>query len=102
MFHKLTIPAFLSFLGALLLFWPTGQTFAYTINLNLKDGGDNPITTALDLRVSLWDAYDVRSEDVDGNGDINTSASHYGGYQATWTITPDGDGYFVPVTYGYY
>lgn len=67
-----------------------------------RDGSGNPITTALDLRVSLWDAYDVRTGDINGDGSINTSALHYGAYQTTWTITPDGNGYFIPSTFGYY
>ncbi len=72
------------------------------IGMTFLDGGGNPITTALDLRISLWDAYDTRSEDIDINGDIDINATHYGDYQTTFTITPDGDGYFIPITYGYY
>ncbi len=72
------------------------------IGMMFLDGGSSPITTALDLRVSLWDAYEVRSGDVDGSGNINTSATHYASYQDTLTITPDGNGYFIPGVFGYY
>ena len=74
----------------------------FYIDVWFKDGVGDPITTALDVRVSLWDIYDVRDEDIDVSGNINTSARHYGGYQTTFTVTPDGNGYFTPVTYGYY
>jgi len=80
----------------------TPASAANYINLNFEDGQGDPIITALDIRVSLWDAYDVRSEDVDGNGDIYTSALHYGDYQTTFTITPDGNDYFTPPFYGHY
>jgi hypothetical protein len=60
-----------------------------------EDGG-NPITTALDLRVSLWDAYDVKSGEVNPDGSINALARHYGWYQTTYTITPQENGSFTP------
>jgi hypothetical protein len=59
------------------------------------DGSSNPIVNqSIDLRVSLWDVFDVRSGDVDGSGSINTSALHYGAYTATATITPDSNGLY--------
>jgi len=94
----------------LLFFFATPITSAltgnYKIGVAFQDDKGAPITTALDLRISLWDSYDIRGEDIDVakdiNNYINASATHYGGYQTTFTITPDADGYFVPVTYGLY
>lgn len=68
---------------------------AERIDFTLLDGNGNPITTAQDIRISLWATYDVRSGEIDGNGDIDTNTTHYGGYQTTFTITPDGDNAFI-------
>lgn len=77
---------------------PTSPTLAYyPLYLTFRDGLGDPITTTLDVRISLWDTYDVRSGDIDGSGNINTSATHYGGYQDTKTITPNERGtYKIP------
>lgn len=72
------------------------------VGAHFLDGFGDPITTSLDLRVSLWDANDVRSGDINGDGSLNTSALHYGQYQTTFTITPDGQGYFSPGILGLY
>jgi len=66
---------------------------SYDVSLYMLDGNGDPITTALDLRISLWDVYDVRDEDFDElDGSLNTSASHYGAYQTVVTDTPNADG----------
>lgn len=81
----------------------TPASAGHRIDATFLDGNQDPITTALDLRISLWDIYEVRNGDIDGNGDINTSATHYGGYQTTTTITPDEEGRFIPrYKYGFY
>jgi hypothetical protein len=67
-----------------------------------SDSEGNPIKTALDLRISLWDDYYVRSGDINSDGSINTAAKHYGYYQTTKTATPD-QGYIGnTLTQGYY
>lgn len=86
-----------SFLCLLLLMPITPALADYPLYLTFRDGLGDPIVTTLDVRVSLWDAYDVRSGDIDGSGNINTSATHYGGYQTTKTITPNSNGnYKIP------
>lgn len=83
---------------------PTPPALAgYRVDVTLLDGNGDSITTALDLRISLWGVYDVRDGDIDENGNINTSATHYGGYQTTTTITPDEEGRFISrYNYGFY
>ena len=71
-----------------------------SLSIVLKDSQGNPVKTAQDIRISLWNVYKQRPEDLNPDGSINTSASHYGIYQHVFTITPDGDGYFVEGTYG--
>ena len=85
------------------VFFPVrAQAVNYDIPVIFKDGLGVPITTALDLRISMWDNYDLQTGDIDGSGIINSAAVHYGDYQTTLTITPDEDGYFQPVTAGLY
>jgi len=58
------------------------------------DGEGEPITTLLVFRVSLWGAYDVRADDINEDGSLNTSALHYGGYQTILSGTPNQFGHF--------
>ena len=69
-------------------------------SIMLKDAQSNPIQTSQDIRISLWNVYKQRPEDINSDGSINTSASHYGGYQYVYTIVPDDDSYFTKSTYG--
>jgi len=59
------------------------------IPMTFRDGVGDPYDVDLDLRVSLWATYDVQAGDIDGSGNINTSAPNYASYQTTLTITPD-------------
>lgn len=53
----------------------------FGINFFIVDGEEQPINEPIDVRVSLWDAVEVSSGDINGSGNINTSAPNYGGYQ---------------------
>ncbi len=82
----------------------TSQAFAegQDIVLYFEDGG-SPVTTNLDLRISLWDSYDYRTEEIDGAGAIVTSSLHYGDYQTELlNITPNGAPDYMPLADGYY
>ena len=81
-----------------------GTAKANKISIILKDSSidskSNPIQSAQDIRISLWNVYKQRPGDLNPDGSINTSASHYGGYQTVFTVTPDNDRYFTKGTYG--
>ncbi len=82
----------------------TNQAFAEgkDVVLYFEDQGA-PITTNLDLRISLWDSYDYRTEEIDGAGAIITSSLHYGDYQTELlNITPNGAPDYMPLADGYY
>lgn len=61
-----------------------------SVFLILDNGG--PITTAQDLRFSLWSDGRYEAGDVDGLGAINIAAAKYAGYQTVITRTPDSNG----------
>jgi hypothetical protein len=98
---------FIGLIGLFLLAAQSSSVKAYTtqdIVIIFKDNDGNPIKTALDLRLSLWDTYDIKDGEIDGQGNINTNSLHYGYYQTLWTITPDENGYFTEndTRYGFY
>ncbi|MGE3340972.1 MAG: hypothetical protein AB7J46_03535 [Candidatus Altimarinota bacterium] len=72
------------------------------MQIHFQDQEGDPLSTALDIRVSLWDSYEFRAGDVDAFGALNTSALHYGGYFTTFSILPDQDGYFFGSIPGLY
>jgi len=80
------------------LFAQSTNALAYNVCTHLLDGGDI-ITAPINLRISLWASYQVDDEDFDENGDLNTLATHYGGYNGilsidnTHTYFDDEDGY---------
>lgn len=57
----------------------------------ILDSSRNPITSAIVLRFSFWKSADWVSGDASG-GSINTSATNYGGWYETQTITPSSNG----------
>jgi len=70
------------------------QNNAYVRNIFLEfmDGIGNPITTPQDIRISLWNTYDLKTDEIDGSGNINTNDANYGGYQTVTTIIPTENG----------
>lgn len=59
----------------------------------LLDAASAPVTSEHSLRFSLWSSEDWQSGDASG-GDINTSATNYGGWVEEHTVTPDSAGIF--------
>lgn len=59
----------------------------------LLDVSNNPVTTAIVLRLSLWKSVDWVSSDTSG-GAINTGATNYGGWYETKAVTPNSNGNF--------
>jgi hypothetical protein len=99
MFKFKSIISFLvSFTLFICLFANSNTVLAHGAGIHLLDG-ENIITSPIDLRISLWSSYQVNDGDIDANGDINTSAEHYGGYQNVLSIDnthdffDDEDGY---------
>lgn len=58
----------------------------------LLDDDRVPVTTAVTIRFSFWKSGDWVSSDTTGAGAVNTSATNYGGWFETQTVTPDAHG----------
>ena len=68
------------------------QSTVTSVFLILNDGA--PITTAQDIRISLWSDGRLESGDITGGGAINGAAEHFSGYETVLTRTPDSNGRF--------
>lgn len=76
---------------------PPGSTTApYTVSYSgkLTDNLGVAITTAQEMRFSLWSDNDYDAGDLQVNGSINTGASGYASWQEEHTVTPDSNGLF--------
>ncbi len=75
---------------------PGATTTPYTISYSarLTNSIGNPVTTARQVRFSLWSDADVDPTDFLGSGAINPLAGGFSGWQETHSVTPDADGLF--------
>lgn len=60
------------------------------ISIIFDDSG--PVTTAINIRLSLWRLGDPEANEIDENGDIVTTDVDYGNWQDVITFTPDSNG----------
>lgn len=76
---------------------PPGVTTApYTISYSGKlcDSSGVAITTAQDIRFSIWDHADFNVATLLPSGAIDPAAPGFSGWQETHTVTPDANGLF--------
>ena len=69
----------------------TPQVFVY--EGKLLNSANNPITTPMTFRFSLWSSDDLVAGDIAG-GVINVGAATYAGWQETQSVRPNVDGTF--------
>jgi hypothetical protein len=76
---------------------PPGTTTApylVTYTAKLMSSTGTPVTTAQDVRFSLWKDSDWTAANVDLAGNIDITSANYAGWQETHTVTPNSDGIF--------
>jgi hypothetical protein len=95
-FSKKVIPICVA-VGCLALVLSAPSTRAYQqslvdnyVAINFDDSG--PVTTPIDIRLSLWRLGDPEPGDREEDGDIVTSSINYGGWQYVIRSTPDSQG----------
>lgn len=87
----------MSFINPVFAAAPPGvTTVPYTVSYSarLTDAAGAAITTAQDVRFSIWTSADFVSTDLLLSGAINTGAPNYSGWTETHTVTPDSNGLF--------
>jgi len=87
---------FLFLMSPVLVILRTSPTYAVSetydpfVHLVFFDELVDPLIEEMQIRVSLWETFDIRSGDVSAvDGSLNTSAKYYGEYQGLTTITPE-------------
>jgi hypothetical protein len=75
---------------------PGVTTTPYTVSYSarLTDAAGAAVTTARDIRFSLWSDADFDATDLLPAGTINPAAGGFTGWQETHTVTPDSSGLF--------
>jgi len=76
------------------VFAATSTPYTVSYSAKLADSGGNPVTTAQDIRFSLWSDSDVDAGDFLGSGAINPAAGGYSGWEEEHDVTPDSNGLF--------
>lgn len=71
-------------------------TVPYTVSYSarLTNAGGLPVTTAQDVRFSLWSGSDFTPADLLPSGAIDPAAPGFTGWQETHAVTPDSKGLF--------
>jgi len=75
---------------------PGVTTSPYTVSYSgrLTNASGNAITTAQNIRFSIWSDSDVDAGDFDGAGAINAASAGYQSWQEVHNVTPDTNGLF--------
>lgn len=77
------------------VFAATTAPLRHAYSGRLLDSNSIAITTDHTFRFSYWKSADSQAGDVTGTGAINTSATNYGGWYETQTVTPNSQGYVL-------